>query len=324
MINKKSQESSGAIIAIIFIILILFAAFLAVFGYYQGWYGNHVKKQEKPAEIIPTISIFAKILDPKGDIINSSFSVENEGTGEIIKEGKTISGKFIELAGMPYNISYRFCYWSENYYRQCKIYNYGVTSNLTIIGETPLEEAQKAAVSITSLDKIKEGESQIIRLNISARDGTIKRIGICTYHSVGIVYVNKPDINLRCPEWLNYTIQEGEQINFTDGRYWCRADDKIEHCDKIIANMCIQPNMAVPKRLKSDFCYYTGETLKNNDYIAELQIQSMDFVSPADYINFYIIDKELGKGSFGYDFYDSYNDGDVGAPDILYKLNFTY
>ena len=107
---------------------------------------------------------------------------------------------------------------------------------------------------------------------------------------------------------------------------WCKPENKIEQCAKVInERRCVTPNISPPSRLKSkvDFCYYTGNSIFNSDYIAEYNLKTMPFIDKLDYINFYIIDMEGVK--IGNEYPLSTEDAfgnDVGIKDILYQVNY--
>ena len=241
---------------------------------------------------------------------------------------------------MPINKSYRLCYWTSEFYRHCTIYLREVSfisrrepsGNITFenitMDETFQSRFKKGIVNVNAIDKVQKGTEQVLRFNISVRNGSISRLTICTWHSIGIVSLTKPEITILCDRWLNYSINiEGERINLTNNMYWCKPDNRIEQCTKVISGReCIVPNINPPSRLKGnvDFCYYTGTSIINTDYIADYNLKTMPFIDQNDYIDFYIIDSEEVKIGNEYPIRseDAFGN-DVGVPDILYRLNYT-
>lgn len=333
MHNKKSQ--AGIIIAVVIgIIIIIIIAFFIGIGIKKGWYKE---PPEEPAKI-PTISIFAKVSDEKGNDITANYYLE--GDSYRYKEG-ILEKTFNEFSGMPINKTYRFCYWTDKHYMECDIFDRGLSSikitppkqknasykNITMLGQF-FENNVKGIIKVSSFDEILNGKTQTIRLNISAVNGTLKRLAICNSYTLGIIYATNPEAEIFCPEWLNYTYDDDKhQINLTNNKYWCREKDQFETCSQIInENRCIVSNVNAPDRLKKERvnCFYNGISLENNDYIATYEIKTMDFINQLDYIKFYIIDRELAKRESRYDFYDSGENGeDNGIPDYLFQLNYT-
>lgn len=334
MYNKKSQV--GIIIFVIILaILILVGIFFAIYGSQKGWFS---KTKGKEVITIPSISLFLKVSDENNNPIKADYYIEADN--EILKQGVS-ERSWNQILGMPINKTYQICFWNDNYYRQCHIYTKYFSSivaskigknitykNITMDEHFTLENL-KGKIEISTKDKLQVGQEQKIRLKISVQNGTFSNLLMCTWHSVGIVSMAKPEITLYCSKaWLNYTFNaEGQQVNLTNYRYWCQPTNTFANCKAIeYGDNCIQPNIKTPPRLKdkADFCYYTGRTITNGDYIAEYDVKTMPFIDQLDYINFYIVDEELTKINGEYDLHDTdYEGKDVGIPDILYQLNYT-
>lgn len=323
MKNKKSQ--AGIIVLIFFLVItILIVSSIAFYGYKKEWFSSKEKKKEEIT--IPTITLKIRVLDEKGNSIKSNYYLEANNIR--LKEGG-LEASWNELSNMPINKSYRICYWTDEYYRGCSIYlRSNSFNNITMLEQFSLKNI-KGKINIHPIDKLEKGKEQKLRLNISVINGTLSNLIICTWHSVGIIDVIKPEIGILCNRWLNYTYDiEGNRINLTNNLYWCESENKIENCQKIIdKTQCISPNIAPPSRLKDsvDFCYYTGQSIQDSDYIAEYDAKTMEFIDPLDYINFYIIDKELVKIGNEHNLEHTDAEGnDAGIADILYRLNYTY
>lgn len=333
MQNKKSQ--AGIIVLIIFlIILILIGVSVAIYGTKSKWFS---KREEKKQQKIPAISIFARVSYPNGNLAKANYFLDADKV--TLKQGLLSGNAWTAFSEMPINKSYRLCYWTDEFYRQCTIYLRSVSfvplnKNMTIFKNITMNEElqsrfRKGAINIATMDKMQKGTEQILRLNISAKNGSLSRINICTWHSIGIIRLIKPEIAISCDErWLNYTFDiEGNQVNLTNNMYWCKPENKIEQCTQVTNRReCIVPNISPPSRLKNkvDFCYYTGESIFNDNYIAEYRLETMPFINQLDYINFYIVDMELIKDGSEYPVRTEDTFGnDVGIKDILYQLNYT-
>src|SRR3990167_5570355 len=87
----------------------------------------------------------------------------------------------------------------------------------------------KGKVEISSLDKLHKGIEQDIRINISVRNGTMKKLEICTKHTVGVIYIIKPEIELKCSNWQNFTKDDnGNQVNLTNNIYFCPQTNSLQ------------------------------------------------------------------------------------------------
>lgn len=332
MQDKKSQ--AGIIVLIVFlVIIILIGVSIAIYGTKNKLFSS--KKKDKEPVKIPTITISARVSYPDGNPAKANYFLDADKI--TLKQG-IFEKSWNEFFEMPINKSYRLCYWTDEFYRHCTIYLRGISfiplnKNMTIFGNITMNEElqarfRKGIVNINAMDKMQKGAEQILRLNISARNGSLSRLTICTWHSIGIISLTKPEITIHCDRWLNYTFDvEGNQINLTNNMYWCEQENKIEQCTKVMNRReCIVPNANPPSRLKDkvDFCYYTGTSILNGDYVAEYNLNTMPFIDQRDYINFYIIDSELIKIDDEYPIRNEDAFGrDVGIPDILYKLNYT-
>ena len=337
MQNKKSQ--AGLIILGFFLIIVIGIAIpVAYYSTKNKWFSS---KEEKQQPKIPTISIFARVLDPDRNLVRANYFLDADKM--TLRQG-ILEKSWNEFSGMPINKSYRMCYNTGEYYRHCSINLRGASKACVLFNESDKKRPclsyanitmdasfqsrfKKGNITINSPDKIQKDAEQILRLNISSRNGSLSRLTICTWHSIGIIKLVKPEITIHCNRWLNYTFDiEGNQVNLTNNIYWCEPENRIEQCAKVINKKeCVIPNIIPPSRLKDkvDYCYYTGTSIIDSDYIAEYNLETMPFINQNDYINFYIVDMEEIKLGSDYPVRTEDSSGnDVGIKDILYVLNY--
>ena len=183
-------------------------------------------KQPEESPKIPTISIFAIVFDEKGSNISANYYLE--GDGYRYKEGK-LEKTFNEFSEMPINKTYRFCYWTDRHYKECDIYDRGLSNirlsppqqknasyrNLTMLGQF-FDNNVKGTIQVSSFDEILKGKEQTIRLNISVANGTLKRLTICNSHTLGVIHSFHKQAEIFCSKWLNYTYDDNKkQVNLT-------------------------------------------------------------------------------------------------------------
>ena len=323
MNHKKSQVA--LLIVMLIIIILVVGAVLLIYFNKDKWFKKQEKKNEEETEKV--ISVFARVYDSAlNKYVKANFTFEADG--QILKSGE-LEPTFNQFDNLPINKTFTLCFWNGDNYRSCDIYDRSYSfRNLTLDDGIFENTARKGKINITSLNPLEKDRAYKLIFNISSKDGTLKRLSVCTFHTTGIIYVALPDSKVECNMgWNNYTFDvNGNKINLTNNFYYCESQQRFEYCSKKIDNDCIIPNLNVPSRLKdaADQCFYTGQYLQNNNYILELETKTMKYIDGRDYIRLFIVDGELTRKDDGtYDILtEGNNNEDNGIKDIEFKLWF--
>jgi len=325
MFNKKAQY--GVLIAILIVFFLLVSAGIITYfvGKSKGWFTD--KNKIPPEE--PKIFVLARVFDStKKEYVRANYTFEADGT--ILKHGE-LETAYNKFDNIPINKSFRFCYWNGDFYRRCDILSRSYSfKNLTL--ENPMgvfeEQDRKAKIELATEDKLSAGDAQRLKFNISATNGTLARLSFCTYHTTGFISLSVPAYTTMCgSNWNNFTYDpDGNRINLTYPYYWCMDQNLLQSCSEVSHEKCIVSNMQKPSRLKDkvDKCFYTGQSIRNDSYLLEIDVETGYYMNYLDYLKLYILDQQLTMledGSYDFKAEDEFGN-DHAIPDFEYTLKY--
>lgn len=325
MKTKKSQ--TGIIIFIVCLVIVIGMIISLIMGYKRGWFSKEIKQEEKKV-----ITIKARLWEESTQqYVSGYYSLRDYyASYSVIREGQ-LDSKWNELSNIPQNKTFAFFYWNDDYYPNADFFAKSWSfKNFTISGKgmgTLEKDFKKGKISVKSEGILEKEKINNITLNVTAVNGSVKRLSFCIYHTLGIISIKNPSMTIECNGyWHNWTYDlEGNKINLTDiseNLYWCANLNRVEYCSKTYENICYVPTMNTPRRLidKVDLCFYTGKTLKeNNSYLLPLEIKTMKYFSETDYLEVYVLDQELQIYNNEYAYEDT-EGNDVGIEDYVSKI----
>lgn len=331
--NKKA--SGGVVIAIIIIAVIIIG--VVVLLYFLNEKGYLTGDNEVNGEDFQIRAVF-KAVDAKdkdktiGAIysIYDYFSMNDQiqiNPQIILKQGILSKGETREekLSSIPLITCY-----SEDYYLATDTPDHSfISQNLSKIGIVPLtckmEEIEKN-LQVSHTEQI-NGEISILNLTISS-EMSFQRISVCPAWSSGFVSVKIEESKISCDSgsWLNYTYFNATSNTYnylSEGEYVC--GNEIEKCKRLEQGSCT-PQEERPQRLNNrvDFCQDTGITLNGNSVGITVTVESSNYITRNDHIDFYIYDEDRRYDSAQkrLTWVSEFNGEDIGAEDVIYTINY--
>tara|TARA_Y100000310_G_scaffold295555_1_gene327044 strand:+ start:6262 stop:7170 length:909 start_codon:yes stop_codon:yes gene_type:complete len=156
-------------------------------------------------------------------------------------------------------------------------------------------------------------ENNLIKLNVTARDGSVNKIGMCFTWTAGIIntYLNK-NFLLCSSEWKN-----------TSNGYSCNG--VFEQCGEINGNKCTLKEIEIPRRfeLKVDSCENTGESLKEGQSIEiGIRVKTTDFKNSLDKLEIIFFDNDLRPIGNSMQYVSELNKVNIGTEDTKYTIDY--
>lgn len=323
MIQTK-KGSGGAIIVVMLLAVLVIGLGVTIYFLNKGGYLTGTP------ESVTETNNFSMILETRDSITQQSIRANYqllEGENIHSAEDSIQKGELRELKIKPTPIS--IACWSEDYY-------------LNLIEHIPsslqLQEGKSKAncdmdkieknPSITHTEILIQGQNDIV-LNISTKDN-FNKITICPAWSSGFISVKLDQSSVTCDvgAWRNYTIYNDSIKDYNylpEGQYLCGADIR-ENCESIQGASCILSETSIPSRLKNkvDFCQYLGKSIVNESLSIPMQVETSNYITRNDHIDFYIFDQDLryDPSQLAFIFQSEVEGKDIGSSDIIYTIDY--
>lgn len=325
--NKKSQIGLwiGIVIALIIVIALVVTI---IIGYNKGWFKDKDTDSTEQKYITIKVRLWE---DEKEQYTSGHYSLRELPNYNLLRKGD-LDSSWNELSKIPQNKTLAFNYWNDDYYTDTSFFSKSLSfRNYTISkedGSGTLEKTMKKGRPVMEvIGNLEKGKTKNITLNVTAVNGTIKKVSFCIYHTLGIISIKNPQMVITCNgQWYNWTYDiDNNIVNLTDYSpylYQCREQNRLEYCSKVSDDICYIQSMKTPTRLSSevDFCFYTGKSLrKYESYLLPLEINTMEYFSETDYMDIYILDQELQPYNNKYR-YEDLEGNDVGIADYLFTI----
>lgn len=282
-ISKKSRnqyEKMKKVILLIFLILIVGC------------------KSKAPLTVEPIYEISVKVVNEKEISVQANYSFEEFNNFskrfDQLRFG-TIEGIFtIIYDKAKKGHIYRIVFWDEEHYKQKVIINQAPMDYQNILKLN--QENKEATINISISGKLEVDRDNYVVLTVTPEDGMIKEPAICFEHSIRIIDVFPANDFLLCNAWLNFSYYEhnGSVMPLPAGNFMCFDDKHIGSCSSVKGTQCFPPKMEIPKRLlrKVSKCFELGKSINNQtDY--GFYVRTMPFFKSGDFLEVYILDKEL-------------------------------
>jgi len=161
------------------------------------------------------------------------------------------------------------------------------------------EKDRKGKVNVDFIGYLELDKDNLIILNISTDEGSIKRASICFDYSMRIIDINLRDNFIPC-YWVNHSYYPHNNSAYIlpKGEYRCLENNYIEKCDRIENGKCFSV-MEIPETLrkKASKCFKLGKDIHNDGYSVSILVKTMPFMKE-EYISLFVIDEEENIFSF--------------------------
>lgn len=247
-----------------------------------------------------------------------------------IDKGETESGAFLPLAIPSQEIVDVFCWNNENYIQK------------TSKAFDKVEKEQNKSKIVCGAEKIGTLNIQVeksdiniqegnIFFNITAKDGSFNRLGICLAWSVGFIDVSVREKTLVCEEglWKNYSSYNPDTKlikPLPEGVFLC-GQTGFEKCELAESDQCKLEEIEIPSRFrgKVDECFYLGKSLKQGESERIIvDFKSMEFKNQLDFIEVIFFDGDIRYNS-AQDVWlpiSEESGKDIASKDIKYRLKY--
>ena len=331
MINKKGQWGTIAIIGIILFLLVGITIAGVIVANKNGLFGDK-KDTIKP----PTLNLYLKAVNSDNPEISQDanymidYTSSNDGNKTIESSGILTANSYTPIEGIRADVITHVRCWNENSYLNTANLIFGTNEVNSNISTEDCKLFQIGNLEVNHIGDFRTSKLSDIKLNLTSRDGSFYKIGLCFAWTAGIIDTNIKGSISTCQDgiWKNYSFYNITSKKYTqlkDGTYLC-GEDNFQECESVSGSLCKPKTMNIPKRLenKVDSCQYLGDILDpNKNKIIDLEVKSDDFKNELDNLKIYIIDSDR---RFDYSVQDfRWTNGemeDIAAPDIIYQINY--
>jgi len=325
---KYKKQQTGIIIAGIFLFLIIVAVIVVLIIAVQK--GKIFKPQVEIKEF--PIKLYLQAKDEKSEeLINVNYEVYSNKT--FIGKGNLSKDSLTEIQ-VPRQITEIYCY-SEDYYLVKAHKLFSVQELMSNSSRMTIPLKKIGSLEITHTGNLNYQEN-LIRFNITAKDNWHK-LSTAISWSPGIIEVyQKGGETIFCDKgiWKNYTAYNvnTKTYTWTPQTYYvcgqCQGTtcERTERCEFTNGTRCTPFSTLTPNRFigKVDRSIYFGKNLRDESYLAEFYVKTLDNKNALDYVEFTFYDQDRRfDPSENMWRYMSEKDGiNLGAEDIKYVITF--
>lgn len=278
------------------------------------------------------LSVYLKAKDSETkESINANYFIFIKKDEELTRflKGNLDKDSWTEIEEVPKDNVLDIYVWNDEYYMENEFKNFTQLEKLNNASKIELELEKMGGLEITKTGVL-SGTLSTISINLTAIDGSYKKIGFVVSWTPGILDVNLAKQGIQCNKglWINYSgydIMTQKYTYLPEHTYKC--GDYEEMCDSIVGINCYAMEKPMPLRFQGivDKFFYLGQELKDGEtYTFAINVKALDNANVLDDVTltFFDYEKIWNEALQEWVIVPDFQNEDVGAGDYQYQINY--